>query len=89
MKQLGLLVLAIACAVAAWWWYTTEMPRRERERAAAAEVAMAEAERASALYRWRDDAGNLQITEEPPKGRKYQRISREPEQGLRVEGDRN
>jgi hypothetical protein len=84
-----MVVLAIALAVAAWWWYTREMPRRERERAAAAQVAMAQAERASSLYRWRDANGTLQITEEPPRGRKYERISREPQDGIEVKGDRD
>lgn len=88
MKQLGMLVLAIGLGVAAWWWYTSEMPRRQREREQAAQVAIAQAERASSLYRWRDAEGNLQITEEPPKGRKYERISREPQDGLEVDGSR-
>lgn len=83
-----MLVLAIALGVAAWWCYTEEMPRRERERAAAAEVAAAQAERADSLYRWRDAAGNLQITEEPPNDRKYERISRTPQDGIEIKGDR-
>ena len=83
-----MLVLAIALGVAAWWWYTQEMPRRERERAAAAEVAAAQAERADSLYRWRDDAGVLQITDHPPKGRRYERLDRDLPAGIRVEGDR-
>lgn len=83
-----MLVLAIGLAVAAWWWYTEEMPRRERARAVAAEAAVAEAERASSLYRWRDADGNLQITDEPPRGRQYERISREPRDGLEVDGAR-
>ena len=84
-----MLAIAVALSVAAWWWFTSEMPRRERERAVAAQAAMAEAERASSLYRWRDEAGNLQITEEPPKGRKYERISREPADGIEVDGKRD
>ena len=79
-----MLLAAVALAAAAWWWFTTEMPRRERERQAAAEAAAIQADRANALYRWRDDAGNLQITESPPKGRRYERIAREPEPGIRV-----
>ena len=86
MKQLGMLLAAVALAAAAWWWVTTEMPRRERERQAAAEAAAIQAERANALYRWRDDAGNLQVTEEPPKGRRYERISRTPQDGMAVDG---
>ena len=89
MKQLGLLLVAVALGIAAWWWFTSEMPRRERERAIAAEAAAREAERADSLYRWRDAAGNLQITEDPPEGRKYERISRTPEDGIQVRGDRD
>ena len=86
MKQLGMLLAAVALAAAAWWWFTTEMPRRERERQAAAEAAAIQAERANALYRWRDDAGNLHVTQEPPAARKYERISRTPEEGIVVDG---
>ena len=83
-----MLVLAIALGVAAWWWYTQEMPRRERERAAAAQVAAVRAERADSLYRWRDDAGVLQITDKPPPGRTFERIDREPQPGIKVSGER-
>ena len=89
MRMLAMLVLAVATAAAAWWWFTSEMPRRERERAAAAEAAAIQAERANSLYRWRDDAGNLQITDEPPKGRRYERISRTPQDRIRVDGNRD
>ena len=88
MRLLAML-LAIASAAAAWWWYTSEMPRRERERAIAAEAAAKQAERADSLYRWRDDAGQLQITQEPPAGRKYERISRTPQDGIEIEGGRD
>ena len=88
MKPLGMLLLAVALGVAAWWWYTQEMPRRERERAVAAEAAAIQAERANSLYRWRDAAGNLQITEDLPAGRKYERISRTPQDGIEVDGAR-
>ena len=83
-----MLLLAVALGVAAWWWYTQEMPRRERERAVAADAAAIQAERANSLYRWRDAAGNLQITEDPPAGRKYERISRTPQDGIEVDGAR-
>ena len=84
-----LLVAAVLLGAAAWWWFTSESPRREREREAAARAALAEAERASSLYRWRDANGNLQITDEPPAGRRYERISREPAEGIQVRGDRD
>ena len=89
MRQLGLLVAAIALGVAAWWWFTSEMPRRERERAQAAQAAMARAERANSLYRWRDADGNLQVTDTPPEGRKYERIGRQPDDGIEVHGNRD
>lgn len=86
MKQLGMLLAAVALAAAAWWWFTTEMPRREHERRAAAEAAAIQAQRANTLYRWRDEAGNLHVTDEPPKGRRYERISRTPQDGIAVDG---
>lgn len=88
MKPVGMLLLAVALTAAAWWWFTSEMPRRERERARAAEAAMAQAEQASSLYRWRDANGVLHITEDPPKGRKYERIGREPRDGIEISGAR-
>lgn len=81
-----MLLAAVALAAAAWWWLTTEMPRREHERRAAAEVAAIQAERANTLYRWRDEAGNLHVTDDPPKGRRYERISRTPQDGITVDG---
>ena len=89
MRMLMMVVLAAVTAAAAWWWFTSEMPKRERERAIAAEAAAQQAERADSLYRWRDADGNLQVTAEPPKGRKYERISRPPEDGIRIDGARD
>ena len=89
MRMLMMVVLAAVTAAAAWWWLTSEMPKRERERAIAAEAAAQQAERAESLYRWRDADGNLQVTAEPPKGRKYERISRTPEDGIRIDGKRD
>lgn len=88
MKQAALLLLAIAAAAAAWWWLTQEMPRRQHEREVAAEMAAVQAERANSLYRWRDDAGSLHVTQTPPQGRKFERISRTPKEGMDVHGDR-
>ena len=89
MKQIGMLLLAVACGVAAWWWVTSEMPRRQHERAKAAEMATVKAERANSLYRWRDANGNLQVTDTPPKGRKFERIGRQPDDGIEVRGNRD
>ena len=89
MRMLMMVVLAAVTAAAAWWWFTSEMPKRERERAIAAEAAAQQAERAYSLYRWRDADGNLQVTAEPPKGRKYERISRQPKDGIQIDGGRD
>jgi hypothetical protein len=51
-------------------------------------MAAVQAQRANTLYRWRDDAGNLQVTQDPPKGRTFERISRSPKDGMEVHGDR-
>lgn len=89
MKTLGAVLLAAALAAAAWWWFTIAMPRRAQARATAAETAAIQAQRANSLYRWRDDAGNLQITDTPPKGRHYERISKTPKDGISVDGSRD
>ena len=82
------IVAGLAVGAAAWWWSTREERehvRIERERRSAIE---AEAAR-PVLYRWRDANGVLQITEKPPRGRKYERVEREPLEGIEVHGDRS
>ena len=73
----------------AWWLSrdTPEQARAKHERAAHAAAANAEDAR-PVLYRWRDANGVLQITEEPPKGRKYEKVDMEPKPGIEVHGDR-
>jgi len=70
----------------AWWLTRGEAApspeARERAEKAAAEAAE---DALRPLYRWRDDAGNLHITDTPPPpGRAYERLAREPEPGIRV-----
>lgn len=88
MKALGMVALAAALAAAAWWWFTIAIPQRAQERAEAAEAAAIQARRMDTLYRWRDDAGNLQVTQEPPQGRRYERVSKTPKDGIEVSGER-
>jgi hypothetical protein len=81
------IVAGLAVGAAAWWWTTRderEHARVERERQAAIEVEAAR----PVLYRWRDANGVLQITDKPPKGRRYERVEREPSEGIEVHGDR-
>lgn len=86
------LIGGAALGVAAWWWTTRdsrahEEAQRERRAEAAAEALR------PVLYRWRDADGVLQITEQPPSGRDagrpFERVEREPYDGIQVRGDRS
>lgn len=74
----------------AWWLGRDQAPQRSPEaRQRAAQAAAANAEDAQRpLYRWRDDAGNLQVTDTAPQGRPYERMARAPQPGIRVENAR-
>ncbi|KAF1708893.1 hypothetical protein CSC70_12405 [Pseudoxanthomonas kalamensis DSM 18571] len=80
----GLLLGAVAA-----WWVSRDAPGQSKARQQRAEQAAAEQARDAvpALYRWRDDAGTLQITDQPPQGRPYERIARDPERGIEVRGN--
>ena len=85
--------LAIAVGIAAGggiaWWLARESPEARQHTQARARQAAAQAQHARpSLYRWRDDAGVLQITDKPPKGRPFERIDREPQPGIKVSGER-
>ena len=85
--------LAIAVGIAAGggiaWWLARESPEARQHTQARARQAAAQAQDARpSLYRWRDDAGVLQITDKPPKGRPFERIDREPQPGIKVSGER-
>ena len=71
----------------AWGLGRDQTPHRSpdaRLRAERAAAAQAE-DTLRPLFRWRDDAGVQQVTDQPPKGRPYERIAREPAPGIRVE----
>ena len=71
----------------AWGLGRDQTPHRSpdaRLRAERAAAAQAE-DTLRPLFRWRDDAGVLQVTDQPPKGRPSERIAREPAPGIRVE----
>lgn len=91
MRLAWAVLLGVAGGIAAAWWFSRESPEQahaKAERAAKANAARAADARLS-LYRWRDDAGVLHVTQQPPKRRRYERISTEPESGIEVHGDRD
>jgi len=86
----GWLLLALAVVAALAWWNTRETPEQahaKQQRAERAAVELAEDAR-PLLYRWRDAQGVLQLTEEPPKNRKYERIYKDAPPAPEVRGDR-
>lgn len=90
MRLAWALALGIVAGGAVAWWGARDTPDRARakqaraERAAAADLADAR----PVLYRWRDDAGALHVTDTAPKGRRYERVPVEPDPAIEVHGDR-
>ena len=89
MRAWPAIVAGVALGVGTAWWLSRESPdTTARKQAAAEQAAAAQARDARpSLYRWRDDAGVLQITDQPPKGRRYERIERDAPPAIRVSGD--
>lgn len=84
------IVAGIAVGGGVAWWLARESPAdtaKKEQRARQAAAAQARDARPS-LYRWRDDVGVLQITDKPPKGRRYERIERDAPAGIVVSGER-
>jgi hypothetical protein len=81
--------LALGIGVA--WWMARDTPQQAeaRQRRAEHAAAAAAADARPALYRWHDANGVLQVAEQPPKGRKYERIDKHPRKGIEVHGDRD
>jgi len=77
--------LAVGAGIA--WWLARDDGRHAASRQATAPRNGAAVDTRPSLYRWRDDAGVLQITEQPPKGRRYERIDRDTPAGIRVSGE--
>ena len=76
MRIAWAVLLGAVGAGAMTWWLARE-PARD---AAPANASLYAAERADAagaaqvLYRWRDDAGVVQVTDVPPRGRDYSTV---------------
>lgn len=90
MRLLWAVVTGLLLGGGAAWWLGREPAeantlKQQRAQQAAAQQAR---EARPSLYRWRDGAGVLQITEKPPQGgQPYERIDKQPRPGIEVRGD--
>jgi hypothetical protein len=85
------IVAGLAAGIALAWWLSREAPEaRDARHARAQQAAAAGYEDARpVLYRWTDDAGVVQVTQEPPpRGRHYETIDIQPRDGIEVDGRR-
>lgn len=89
MRAIWAIVAGLALGIGVAWWLSRDTPHEVEARHQRAErAAAANAEDARpVLYRWRDGNGVLQITDTPPKGRKYQRLDKTAREGIEVHGD--
>jgi hypothetical protein len=75
MKPVHWLLALIAIAAAGWWGLGHPGYETREQRLARVEAQMQAVEAAKPkLYRWRDRNGVLQLTDTPPKGRKYETV---------------
>ena len=90
MRLAWAIVGGVVIGTAVAWWANRDTPeQRQAKEQRAAQAAAATAEDARpVLYRWRDENGTLHVADTPPKGRSYERIDREPREGIEVHGDR-
>ena len=79
-------VLAVLLALAAAWWFAGHPGYEdEQQRAARVEVEAQAVEAAKPkLYRWKDADGVTQITDQPPKGRKYTVVDMDKHENVNV-----
>ena len=91
MKVGWAVAAGLALGIGVAWWMACDTPQQAeaRQRRAEHAAAAAAADARPALYRWHDANGVLQVTEQPPKGRKYERIDKHPRKGIEVHGDRD
>ncbi|MEO8364576.1 MAG: DUF4124 domain-containing protein [Pseudoxanthomonas sp.] len=90
MRLAWAIVAGLALGIGVAWWLSREPPDRTEAKQRRAEHAAAELARDArpSLYRWRDPAGVLQITDKPPKGRPFERLDRDSDRAIEVKGNR-
>jgi hypothetical protein len=91
MRLAWAIVAGLALGIGIAWWLSREPAAKSEAKQRRAEHAAAELARDArpSLYRWRDAAGVLQITDKPPKGRPFERLDRDSERTIEVKGDRS
>ncbi len=90
MRLAWALLAGLAVGIGLAWWLSRDTPEeaaRKQSRAERAAAANAEDAR-PVLYRWVDADGVVQLTDKPPKGRKYKKIDMNPQPGMKVDGSR-
>lgn len=90
MRLIWALIVGLAFGIGLAWWLSRDTPEetaRKQARAERAAAAMAE-DAKPVLYRWVDANGVVQLTDRPPKGRKYKKIDMNPQPGMQVDGGR-
>lgn len=90
MRLAWAIVAGLALGIGVAWWLAREPAAKSEAKQRRAERAAAELARDArpSLYRWRDPAGTLQITDKPPKDRPFERIDRDSNRAIEVKGDR-
>lgn len=91
MQTRWAIAAGLVAGIVVAWWFAREAPEAtEAKRQRAEQAAAAGAEDARpVLYRWTDDAGVVQVTQDPPpRGRSYEKVDIQPRDGIEVHGDR-
>lgn len=86
MRPAWAILGGLLLGIAAWWW--TRAGDADAPPRPAGNAPAATGEALPGLYRWRDEQGRLQITEQPPPGREYERIDRQHGRAIEVRGER-
>jgi hypothetical protein len=91
MRLAWAMIAGLTLGIGVAWWLSREPAARTEAKQQRAERAAAELARDArpSLYRWRDPAGVLQITDKPPKDRPFERIDRDPGRAIEVKGERS
>ena len=91
MRAAWAVAAGLALGIGVAWWLSRESPEQttlKQQRAQRAAADQARDARPS-LYRWRDAAGVLQITDKPPKDRPFERIDPRPDRAIEIRGERS